>query len=118
MNRVLSMLLDAAIAAVMLIPLFVLLNKVYFHNTKRSALYLLFAIYLCGMFAVVGLPDICYVRFDPNFNFIPFAYMFSDAVNSLLNVALFFPWVSVFRFFGEPSHHWEERCYLASAFPS
>ena len=91
MNRVLSMLLDAAIAAVVLIPLFLLLNKCYFHNTKRSTLYFLFSVYLCGMFAVVGLPDICYIRFDPNFNFTLFAYMFSDAINSLLNVALFLP---------------------------
>lgn len=91
MHRIFSMCLDAAIAAVVLVPLFLYMNKRYFHDIKRAAGYLVFAIYLSGMFAVVGLPDIRYVRFDPHFNFIPFAYMFSDYENSLLNVLLFVP---------------------------
>lgn len=91
MHRVISMCLDAAIAAVLLLPLFPLLNKYFFHNKVRSCFYFLFSVYLSGMFAVVGLPDICYVRFDPNFNFIPFQYMFSDFDNSFLNVLLFLP---------------------------
>lgn len=91
MQRVFSMCLDAAIAAVVLIPLFFLLDLHRFHNGVRSSLYCLFSLYLCGMFAVVGLPDIRYVRFDPNFNFVPFQYMFSDFDNSFLNVLLFLP---------------------------
>lgn len=85
------MFFDAAVAAVFLIPLFFYLNKHYFHDSIRMAGYILFAVYLSGMFAVVGLPDIRYVRFDPRYNIVPFAYMFSDLTNTILNVLLFLP---------------------------
>lgn len=91
MHRVFSMCLDAAISAILLIPLFLYMNKRYFHDLRRAVGYVIFGIYLSGMFAVVGLPDIRYVRFDPHFNLVPFAYMFSDYENSLLNVLLFIP---------------------------
>lgn len=91
MSRVLAMCLDAAIAGIILIPLFVLLNKFYYHSKIRCVFFTLFGLYLCGMYAVVGLPDIRYVRFDPNYNIIPFAYMFSDFTNSFLNILLFIP---------------------------
>lgn len=91
MRRIFSMCLDAGIAAVVLIPLFLILNQYYLKSTKKTVNYLIFAVYLSGMFAVVGLPDIRYIRFDPNFNFVPFAYMFSDFTNSFLNVLLFVP---------------------------
>lgn len=91
MHRIFSMCLDAALAAVVLVPLFLLLNQCRFHNAKRTIGYIVFAVYLSGMFAVVGLPDIRYIRFDPHFNIVPFAYMFSDLANSLLNVLLFVP---------------------------
>lgn len=91
MHRIFSMCLDAAIAAIIVIPLFLYINKRYFHDTKRTVGYILFSIYLSAMFAVVGLPDIRYVRFSPHFNFIPFQYMFSDFTNSFLNVLLFVP---------------------------
>lgn len=82
---------DAAVAAVFLVPLFFYLNKHYFHDRARMTGYVLFAIYLSGVFAVVGLPDIRYVRIDFRYNIIPFAYMFSDLTNTLLNIALFVP---------------------------
>lgn len=91
MHRIISMCLDAAAAAVVLVPLFLLLNRYYFHNAKRAACFFLLAVYLSGVFAVVGLPDIRYVRFNPHFNFVPFKYMFSDFHNSFLNVLLFVP---------------------------
>lgn len=91
MSRILFMCLDALLAAVILVPLLLIFNKRYFHDLKKTASYLVFAVYLSGMFAVVGLPTVNYVRFDPNFNFVPFAYMFSDYENSLLNVLLFMP---------------------------
>lgn len=91
MHRILSMCLDAAIAAILLLPVFFLLNRRYFHSRTRACCYFLFAVYLSAMFAVVGLPDIRYVRFDPHFNFVPFRYMFSDFGNSFLNVLLFVP---------------------------
>lgn len=91
MHRIFSMCLDAAIAAVVLVPIFLILNRRYFHSTKNTACYFLLAVYFSAMFAVVGLPDIRYIRFDPHFNWIPFAYMFSDFTNSFLNVLLFVP---------------------------
>ena len=91
MHRIFSMCLDAALAAVVLVPLFLLLDRSYFHNKKRTACYCILAVYLSGMFAVVGLPDIRYIRFAPNYNFVPFRYMFSDFTNSFLNVLLFLP---------------------------
>ena len=91
MQRIIWMCLDAAVAAVFLIPLFLYLNKRYFHDKWRMLGYMLFAFYLSGMFAVVGLPDIRYVRFDIRINTVPFLYMFSDLTSTLLNVALFVP---------------------------
>lgn len=91
MHRVYAMCLDAAIAALPLIPLYLYLNRHYFHDRKRMLGYLLFAIYLSGVFAVVGLPDIRYIRFAPRYNFRPFAYMFSDWKSTVLNVVLFLP---------------------------
>ncbi len=91
MRRVYFMCFDAAVAAIILAPLFVLLYRYYFHSKRRTLLSFLFAVYLSAMFAVVGLPDIRYIRFDLHMNLIPFAYMFSDYLNSLLNVLLFLP---------------------------
>lgn len=91
MHRILFMCLDAALAAVFLVPLFLILNRRYFRSRRKTFCYLLLAVYLCGVYAVVGLPTVNYIRFDPNFNFVPFAYMFSDFTNSFLNVLLFLP---------------------------
>ena len=91
MQRILFMFFDAAVAALILIPLFFWLDRHYFHDHNRVTGYILFAVYLSGMFAVVGLPDIRYVRFDPHYNMVPFLYMFSDLTNTLLNVLLFVP---------------------------
>ena len=91
MRRTQFMLLDATIAAAIFLPLFYWLNKRYFHSKRRTIWYFMLAVYLSGVYAVVGLPDIRYARFDLHFNFIPFAYMFSDYRSSLLNVLLFIP---------------------------
>lgn len=91
MFRIFAMCLEAGIAAVVLIPLFLMLNRHYFRNSRRSICCLLFSLYLAAVDAVVGLPSLLSVRFDVHVNLIPFAYMFSDYGNSLLNVLLFFP---------------------------
>ena len=91
MGRIAFMLIDAAIAAVMFVPLFFDLNHRYFGSPRRTLWYFFLAVYLSGVYAIVGLPDICYIRLDLHFNLIPFAYMFSDYKNSLLNVLLFVP---------------------------
>lgn len=91
MYRVFAMCLEAGIAAVVLIPLFWVLNRYYFHDSRRAACCLLLSLYLAAVDAVAGLPSLLYIRFDANINLVPFAYMFSDYGNSLLNVLLFVP---------------------------
>ncbi len=91
MRGILFMCLDAGFASVLLLPVFWLLNRRYFHDAKRTVWYFVMAVYLSGMYAVVGLPDIRYIRLDFHFNFVPFAYMFSDYRSSILNVLLFLP---------------------------
>lgn len=91
MSRILFMCLDATLAGIALIPLYFILDKQYFHSKRKMICYLLFSLYLSGVYAVVGLPTVSYVRLDFHYNLIPFAYMFSDYMNSLLNVVLFVP---------------------------
>lgn len=91
MHRVISMCLEAAIAAVVLLPVFLVLNHRYFHDWTKTICYFFFAVYLSAVDSVVGLPDVTYIRFEPNINLTPFAYMFSDFHNSFLNVLLFMP---------------------------
>lgn len=91
MERIAFMLIDSAIAAVIYVPLFIYLYHRVFHSKRRTIWYFMLAVYLSAVYAVVGLPDICYIRLDLHFNVIPFAYMFSDYKSSLLNVLLFVP---------------------------
>lgn len=91
MNRVFAMCLEAGIASVILIPLFWILGRYCFHNSRQALWYLVLSVYLAAVDAVVGLPCLLYIRFDCNVNLTPFAYMFSDYRNSLLNVLLFVP---------------------------
>lgn len=90
MNRILFSCVEVAAAAIFLIPFFLYSNKVKFQSGKATAVALVFALYLCAVYAIVGLPNVTYFRFDPRFNFIPFRYMFSD-FTTLLNVLLFMP---------------------------
>ncbi len=91
MRHILFLFLDAGFATVLLLPVFLLLNRRCFHDRKRTAWYFLMAVYICAVYAVVGLPDILYIRLDLNINLVPFAYMFSDYRSSSLNVLLFLP---------------------------
>ena len=91
MFQLFAMCLEAGAAAVLLVPVFLILNQFYFHNFKRTAGYFIFSVYLAAVDAVVGLPCITYIRLDFNFNFVPFLYMFSDYRSTILNVLLFIP---------------------------
>lgn len=82
---------EAAMAALILIPIFLLLNRFRFHSGKMTALFTLFAVYLTGVYGVVGLPNISYIRFDPNIQLMPFADMAGDWSGTVLNVILFVP---------------------------
>lgn len=90
MHRLFSASMETACAAVFLFPIFLYLNKISFRSMKTTVFSLLFALYLCTVYAIAGLPNITYIRFDPNFNLVPFQYFFSDET-TLLNVILFIP---------------------------
>ena len=78
-------------AALALVPVFLWLNRRLFPSRSRTLVCGCFALYLSGVYVLAGLPNILYIRFRPNFNFEPFAYMFSDLDATLLNVLLFVP---------------------------
>lgn len=89
---------EAAAAALLLIPIFLILILIRFRSLKTTLMYYCFAVYLAGVYAVVGLPNVSYLRFDLNLNLIPFAPMLSDLRSTALNVVLFIPF-GFFLFF-------------------
>lgn len=83
---------DVIPAAVVLIPVFILLYfKRYNRDLKKCALYCIFCLYLCALFALVGIPNVTYFRPEVNLNLIPFKGMVQDLKNGILNVILFVP---------------------------
>ena len=87
----LYILIEILLSFLLLIPVFVVLNKVYFHNNQRSLLYLIFATYLASIYLIVGLPTIQFIRFELSLTLIPFLPMLSDLKNTMLNILLFVP---------------------------
>ena len=82
---------EAALAAIVLIPLLLVLNHFRFRSLKTTLLYTIFCIYLAGIYTVVGLPNVSYIRFDPSFNLVPFLDMIAGLKSTVLNVILFLP---------------------------
>lgn len=83
--------IETLAAALALIPLFLYLNRWLFPSPRRTAACCTFSLYLSAVYALAGLPNLMYIRLEPNFNFRLFAYMFSDLDATLLNVLLFIP---------------------------
>ena len=83
---------DVIPAAVVLVPLFLILYVTAFkRNLIKSGMYCLFSLYLSAVFSLVGIPNILYVRPEINLNLIPLLGIIDDLSNSLLNVLLFIP---------------------------
>ena len=83
---------DVIPAAVVLVPLFLILYVTSFkRNLIKSGMYCLFSLYLSAVFSLVGLPNVLYVRPEINLNLIPLLGIIDDLSNSLLNVLLFIP---------------------------
>lgn len=80
-----------ASAVLLLLPVYCILNKYWLHNGKKAALYWLLSCYFACVYALVGLPNVTYIRFDPNVNLIPFLGLVDDLKNCILNVVLFLP---------------------------
>ena len=77
--------------AVFSIPLLMILNKVYFRSNAKMVLYAVFSLYISAIYALVGMPNITYIRLELNVNLLPFIGMLEDLKNSILNVLLFVP---------------------------
>lgn len=82
---------DMLPGALILIPVYLLLNSMYFHSVRKSFLYFLFSCYLCVVYVLVGMPTVTYIRPEMNLNLIPLVGMIADLKNSILNVLLFVP---------------------------
>ena len=91
MYRVYLAAIDLIPGALILAPVYLILNKVYFHNTGKSISYYLFSCYLAVVYVLVGLPNVTYIRPELNLNLIPIIGMVDDWKNSILNVLLFVP---------------------------
>ena len=83
--------IDMLPGVLLLIPLYWLLNRVYFRNAGNSIIYCLFSCYLSVVYVLVGLPNVTYIRPEVNLNLIPIAGMIDDWKNSILNILLFVP---------------------------
>ena len=83
--------LDAAVASILIIPVFLVLDQTFFHDRKKTLFYIVLSVYLAGVYLVVGLPNVTYIRFEANLNLIPFLNLFSNLSAALLNIILFFP---------------------------
>ena len=84
-------LIEIAISAALLIPVFWMLNKVRFQNPKETAGYFVFAVYLSAVYLFVGMPTMQFIRFELSLTLIPFLPMLTDMKNTVLNVSLFVP---------------------------
>lgn len=91
MNRFYLAAVDLLPGALLLIPVYWILNKICFHNAGKSTLYYLFSCYLSVVYVLVGLPNITYIRPELNLNLLPFVGMIEDWKNSILNILLFVP---------------------------
>lgn len=91
MGRLMNIGIQTISAAVVLLPILIIENKLFFKNMKRTIYYIIFVLYLASVYAVVGLPSINYIRLNFTINVIPFIPMAGDIKNSILNVILFIP---------------------------
>ena len=83
--------IEILISAIILIPVFAVLNKTKFHNTQKTALYFIFAIYLSAVYLFVGMPTLQFMRFEVSITLTPFFPMIADFKNTILNIILFVP---------------------------
>lgn len=87
----LNKLIEILISMLILIPVFCVLNKIRFHNIRKTALYFLFAIYLSAVYLFVGMPTLQFMRLELSLTLIPFLPMIADLKNTILNIILFVP---------------------------
>lgn len=91
MQRILFAAGEILPAACILLPVYGLLQKSRFRDFRKTAAYYIFSLYLCAVYALVGLPNIAYVRFELRGNLIPFLGMINGLRDYILNILLFVP---------------------------
>ena len=91
MRRILYVMFELGTAGVFLIPVFWLLNHFAFKNSRRTAAYLVLALYISAVWVLVGMPNAAYLRFERTLQLIPLVPMLTDLKNTFLNIALFVP---------------------------
>ena len=82
---------DMLPGALLLVPIYCILNRMYFHNARKSTFYCLFSCYIAAVYVLAGLPNVTYIRPELNLNLVPFVGMIEDWKNSILNILLFVP---------------------------
>lgn len=107
MNRVVFAVLEIAAAALFLIPIYLILNRIYFRSFKRTVAYCIFSFYLVAVYSLAGMPCITYVRFHLSGNLIPFVGLAGDLKNSILNVLLFVPLGVMLQILWEKFRTWK-----------
>lgn len=90
MYSILSLAIDIFCAAVFAVPLYCAFWR---KKTDIAAKFgtIVFIVYMIGVFSLVGIPSIDYIRFEFTVNLIPFADMISSPKSAILNVLLFVP---------------------------
>jgi glycopeptide antibiotics resistance protein len=91
MFRILSIGIDVLSGIVVILPILLLLNKLFFHSREKTICYIIFSMYLSAVLSSVGFPSIIDFHIDLTLNIIPFIDMVSDFKNTILNVVLFIP---------------------------
>lgn len=81
----------AIAAAALLLPVMLTMHFLMIRSFRRSAVCTLFALYLGAVGAVVQLPHLLKMSFEPRLHLIPIVGMREDFINSVLNVILFLP---------------------------
>ena len=76
-------LIEMLAAAVFIVPVLVIENRLCFHSWKRTALYILFGLYLGAVLALVGFPSLTTLRVDFTVNLIPFLDLVPDFKNAV-----------------------------------
>jgi len=91
MYFLLSLAVRAGSVLILLIPTFLILHILFFHQIKRTAACFFLGLYFAGIYTVTGLPTIQFTTFEPKLYLIPIYGILFDIRNSILNVILFIP---------------------------
>lgn len=84
--------IELGFAGLFLIPAFCGFQACGIHNIGRTALYILFSLYIAAVFIVVGFPSVWHLTYDLSYNYIPFVGMDDDLYETAMNVVMFIPY--------------------------